>query len=147
MVGATLPNVIAGLSSHYRRRSIQNDGGVDDRDGLRAAQSELDEQAALVLRRMRREADGRQQLVRAHRRPAHALVELGKAQRAFAPAKRSVTVASSAHNGVIVSLAGLAVIRLPATVPRLRICGEPTSQHAGPGAAHAAPRHSADPTT
>ena len=30
----------------------------------------------------------------------------------------------------MVSLAGLAVMRLPATVPRLRICGAPTSQHA-----------------
>ncbi|MCZ7543696.1 MAG: hypothetical protein M5R40_09235 [Anaerolineae bacterium] len=42
----------------------------------------------------------------------------------------SVTVASSAQSGVIVSLAGLAVIRLPATVPRLRICGAPTSHAA-----------------
>ena len=30
----------------------------------------------------------------------------------------------------MVSLAGEAVIRLPATVPRLRICGAPTSQQA-----------------
>ena len=35
-----------------------------------------------------------------------------------------------AHSGVMVSLAGLAVTRLPATVPRLRICGAPTSQQA-----------------
>ncbi len=33
----------------------------------------------------------------------------------------SVTLAPSAHSGVMVSLAGLAVMRLPATVPRLRI--------------------------
>ncbi len=31
-------------------------------------------------------------------------------------------------SGVIVSLAGEAVIKFPATVPRLRICGAPTSQ-------------------
>ena len=30
----------------------------------------------------------------------------------------------------MVSLAGLAVITLPATVPRLRICGAPTDQAA-----------------
>ena len=33
-------------------------------------------------------------------------------------------------SGVIVSLAGEAVIRFPATVARLRIWGAPTSQHA-----------------
>ena len=33
-------------------------------------------------------------------------------------------------SGVIVSLAGEAVMRLPATVPRVRICGAPTSQQA-----------------
>jgi hypothetical protein len=43
---------------------------------------------------------------------------------------RSVTVASSASSGAIVSLAGLAVMTLPATVARLRICGAPTSQQA-----------------
>jgi hypothetical protein len=41
-----------------------------------------------------------------------------------------VTRASSASSGAIVSLAGLAVMTLPATVARLRICGAPTSQHA-----------------
>ena len=35
-----------------------------------------------------------------------------------------------AHSGAMVSLAGLAVMQLPATVPRLRICGAPTSQQA-----------------
>ena len=33
-------------------------------------------------------------------------------------------------SGVMVSLAGEAVTRLPATVARVRICGAPTSQHA-----------------
>ena len=41
-----------------------------------------------------------------------------------------VKVASMAHSGAMVSLAGLAVMQLPATVPRLRICGAPTSQQA-----------------
>ncbi len=40
----------------------------------------------------------------------------------------SVTEAPSAMSGVMVSLAGEAVMRLPATVARLRICGAPTSQ-------------------
>ena len=39
-------------------------------------------------------------------------------------------MASIAHSGAMVSLAGLAVLQLPATVPRLRICGAPTSQQA-----------------
>ncbi len=41
-----------------------------------------------------------------------------------------MTLAPKALKGVIVSLAGEAVIKLPATVPRLRICGAPTDQHA-----------------
>nr|WP_297633568.1 hypothetical protein [Caldilinea sp.] len=43
---------------------------------------------------------------------------------------RTVMRASSANSGAIVSLAGLAVITLPTTVARLRICGAPTSQQA-----------------
>ena len=57
-----------------------------------------------------------------------------------------VTVASMAHSGVIVSLAGLAVTRLPATVPRLRICGAPTSQQAR-ASGKACATASADATT
>ncbi len=41
-----------------------------------------------------------------------------------------VTDASNAMSGVMVSLAGEAVMRLPAIVPRLRICDAPTSQAA-----------------
>jgi len=40
------------------------------------------------------------------------------------------TFASNAINGLIASFAGEAVIRLPTTVPRFRIWGEPISQHA-----------------
>ena len=42
----------------------------------------------------------------------------------------STTSASSAMSGVMVSFAGEAVTRFPATVPRVRSCGAPTSQHA-----------------
>ena len=40
------------------------------------------------------------------------------------------TSAPSANRAEIVSLAGLAVITLPATVARLRSCGDPISRHA-----------------
>ncbi len=45
-------------------------------------------------------------------------------------AEASFTQAPSATSGVMVSLAGLAVMRFPATVARLRICGAPTCQAA-----------------
>jgi hypothetical protein len=46
-------------------------------------------------------------------------------------------------SGVMVSLAGEAVIRLPAMVPRLRICGAPTS-HAARASGYARLRMSFD---
>jgi hypothetical protein len=55
----------------------------------------------------------------------------------------SVTFAPSAISGVMVSLAGEAVMRLPAIVPRLRICGAPTS-HAARASGYARLRMSFD---
>ena len=115
--------VVAGQPDDHRQ--------VDDGDGLGPALAELHEHPALV----RRPASGTSRPTISS--PGSSTVapqpgeQLPHRHPPLAPAPTAGrTTASSAHSAEMVSLAGLAVTRLPATVARFRSAGEPTSRQA-----------------
>ena len=136
MTGATAPRLMAadriGASSSANTVTLDDDRRADDADGLCASQPQLHEDALPAVHSwpgMRcASASHRPACPPGESRMLNSWMGMTRVRRDSALC--TVIVASSAVSGTMESLAGLAVMMLPATVARLRICGAPTSQHA-----------------
>ena len=133
MTGATAPRLMAALRTGASARvaiAFDDQRHADHADGLGAAQTELDEDAVWLALMAGKEM--RVSISSGARSTWRKPVQKSRKDIVRSPraALRTLTVASSAISGTMESLAGLAVMMLPATVARLRICGAPTSQQA-----------------